>query len=271
MTERYEQFKRGDGFPDTGVTLLKIDTIVFEYLKNSISPSIISNGTEVKVPVMFGSPERWAAVRKDGYFRDQNGKIQKPVIMIRRTGFSKNEQLMAPNRHLNYLIEKKYSEHNQYDTFSVLNRTRKEAKTREFYSISLPDHITITYEIIVWTDTVEQNNSVCEKINFSAEDYWGQENGYKFRTEASEYNLSVETPSEQERIVKTSFSLTVYSYLLPNRFENGKETVQKNYSYKKVIVKEEIVDSITNKSDGGGRDDLFFYPYKNYPKKNPPR
>jgi hypothetical protein len=261
---RYDQTKRADAFPNRSVTLKKIDGIIISHLTNEISPTIVSGGQNVKVPVVYGSPERWVAAKKNGFFRDQNGKIQKPVIMIKRNSFSKNEQLMSPNRHLTYTVEKIYNEHNQYDTFSVLNRTRKEAKTREYYNIVVPDYITLSYEIMIWTDTVEENNSICEVINFATEDYWGANGSYRFRTEASEYSSTVENSSEQERVVRTALNLTVYGYLLPDRFENGKDIVQKNYSPKKIIMKEEVVSSMEDKPEHStGRDDIFFYPNKN--------
>lgn len=272
MTKRYEQFKRADGFQKIEFTLLEIDSSILAYLTDTIAPEVIIAGNSVKVPVIYGSPERWTSVKKDGYFRDNNGKIQKPIIMIHRTGFVKNEQLMTPNRHLNYIIEKKYSHHNQYDTFSVLNRNRKEEKIKEFYNIALPDHITLTYEVVIWTDTIEQNNLICEKINYASEDYWGDEKKMKYRVQSSDYNLSVDVPSEQERIVKTNFTLTVNSYLLPRRDEIGKDTIQKNYSFKKIVAIEKIESvPINDEENEHPRDSQFFYPYSQPPSKKLPK
>ena len=33
----------------------------------------------LNVPVLYGSPERWKSVQKDGFYRDKNGKIQAPL------------------------------------------------------------------------------------------------------------------------------------------------------------------------------------------------
>jgi len=38
---------------------------------------------------MYGSPERWKAVQKDGFHRDKNGKIQAPLIMFKRDSVEK--------------------------------------------------------------------------------------------------------------------------------------------------------------------------------------
>ena len=39
-----------------------------------VIPDVEENGTKVKVPLIYGNPERWKAATKDGYIRDQRGK-----------------------------------------------------------------------------------------------------------------------------------------------------------------------------------------------------
>ena len=39
-------------------------------MENVIKPTVMQNGVVQKVPIYYGSPERWAQVQKEGYFRD---------------------------------------------------------------------------------------------------------------------------------------------------------------------------------------------------------
>jgi hypothetical protein len=195
----------------------------------------------VNVPINYASPERWKAIRKDGYIRDKNGKVQTPAIAFRRTTMQRNDQLLTLNRYLQYPVVKKYSEKNKYDKFSMLSGFKK---TQEVYSVAMPDHIIINYDFIVWTELVEQGNAIVEAINFSTEDYWGDKNKFKFRTSISDYNFETTVEAEQDRIVKTTFTLMVYAYLLPEKYENYKSTVQKAFTPRKIIFDTEMVGSL---------------------------
>ena len=53
-----------------------------KYFNKVIKPSVIVNGNRTPVPIIYGSPERWKGVLKDGYFRDKGGKLQVPLIMF---------------------------------------------------------------------------------------------------------------------------------------------------------------------------------------------
>jgi hypothetical protein len=261
VIKREQQIRRDDAFPDVSNSLMRVDETILGYIINKIMPTVTDNGTKIKVPTMFASPERWKSARKDGFLRDQNGKIQKPIFIIRRTTFSKNESLMTLNRYLDYTYKQTYTKKNAYDQFSILNKSRIEAPTQEIYNITLPDHVIINYEGIVWTDGVEQNNEVIEKINFATDDYWGEENRYKYRTEISDFSTQVETPEDQERVVKTTFSLTVYAHLLPAQFENGKNTVKKEFAPRKIVMVESVDTQPKKKSPA--QDNIFINPNKN--------
>jgi hypothetical protein len=64
--------------------LRDIDESIFYYFNNVIKPSVMQNNAKKNVPVLYGSPERWHSVQKEGFYRDRNGKIQLPLIMVKR-------------------------------------------------------------------------------------------------------------------------------------------------------------------------------------------
>ena len=55
-----------------------IDEAIFFYFNEVLKPQVSQNGRTIKVPLVYASPERWAAMQKDGYYRDKNGKMQAP-------------------------------------------------------------------------------------------------------------------------------------------------------------------------------------------------
>ena len=239
------------------VTLIDIDSTILTYLDTVINPTIVDAGRQVKVPINYASPERWKAIQKDGYLRDKNGKVQCPVIAFRRSTMQRNDQLQTLNRYLQYPAVKQFSEKNKYDKFSMLTGF---SKTKEIYSVAMPDHVIINYEFIVWTELVEQGNEIVESVNFSTEDYWGDKNRYKFRTSISDYNFETEVAADSDRVVKSTFSLMVYAYLLPDKFENYKSTVEKAFTPRKIIFDTENIIDIQNLDADGLKkkaEDIF--------------
>ena len=124
------------------IGLKDIDETIVYYFNEVIKPSVIRNGKRINVPIVYGSPERWASVQKDGFYRDKNGKIQTPLIMFKRDSVEKNRQLgnkLDANLPQNFgVFQKKFSKKNIYDKFSVLsNRTN----VTELYGVIIPDYV----------------------------------------------------------------------------------------------------------------------------------
>ena len=227
-----------------GVSLIDIDSTILTYMDTVINPTIVDAGRQVKVPINYASPERWKAIRKDGAIRDKNGKMQCPAIAFRRSTMQRNDGLITLNRYLQYPVLKNFSEKNKYDKFSVMNGF---SPLKEAYSVAMADHVIINYDFIVWTELIEQGNAIVEGINFSTEDYWGDKARYKFRTSISDYNFETTVDAGSDRMVKTTFSLMVYAYLLPDKYENYKSVVEKAFTTRKVVVNfDAVVDGNFN-------------------------
>ena len=223
------------------VRLIDIDTAIFTHVDKIINIHVLDNGTNIKLPIHYASPEKWNAIQKDGVLRDQQGKIQLPVMIFRRTGFSKNTGLMTLNRHLTYPVLKKYNDKNKYDKFSILNGHI--AETNQVFAVTLPDHINVSYEFTCWCEYIEQLNTVIQKINFACEEYWGDPKRFKFRVYSSDFTFTTENSEGSDRIVKSSFDLNVKSYLLEETFENRSQTVNRFLTPRSVRIGTEIVSS----------------------------
>ena len=223
------------------VSLLDVDTALINYLQNVINPTVIDAGENIKVPIIYGNPEKWYAAKSQGVLRDQQGKLQIPLIMVKRTSFSKDEGYQTFNRYLSYPVMTKFNEKNKYDKFNLLNKTV--APTNQIFAVTMPDHIKAEYEFIVWTEYVEQNNAILEKINFAEGDYWGDKQRFNFRVKIDNYTNTIESSGEKDRMVRSTFTLSTNAYLLPESFEDRKQTVQRLLTPKQVKLTAEIVSS----------------------------
>ena len=61
------------------------------------------------IPIIYGNPERWKAIKKDGYLRDPKGQIQIPLIMFKRNTIDRDSDMQLFNRHVTYPSIQKYS------------------------------------------------------------------------------------------------------------------------------------------------------------------
>ena len=63
----YDRSVKNDDVKQFHVGLRDIDETIVYYFNNVIKPSVIRNGKRVNVPILYGSPERWKSVQKDGF------------------------------------------------------------------------------------------------------------------------------------------------------------------------------------------------------------
>jgi hypothetical protein len=208
-----------------------IDGAIIYYFNNVIKPSVVQNGSKIDVPVLYGSPERWSAIQKDGFYRDKNGKIQVPLIMFKKSGIEKNRTLgnkLDGNEVSNFAIyEKKYSKRNIYDRFSLL--TNRQPST-ELYGVVIPDYVTITYQCVIFTDYVEQCDKLIEALNFASDSYWGDPERYRFRAMIDSYTPTVELNQNGDRAVKATFSIKLHGHIITDTYNRDKANLKKFYS-----------------------------------------
>ena len=230
--------RKNDKVKDISVGLQDHDEAVMYYFNEVIKPSVIVNGNRTPVPVIYGSPERWKSVQKDGYFRDKEGKLQVPLIMFKRDSVEKRRDLgnkldgNIPRLH--YTFEERYSRKNQYDNFSVL-QGRKPVKER--YAVAIPDYVKLNYTCTIWCDYVAQMNKLIESINFTSDSYWGDPDKWKFNARIDTYSNITEIQQGDNRIVKTNFGLNLQGYLIPDSI--NKELI--NGNLKKTLTKAQVM------------------------------
>jgi len=236
---RASQYKRTDDIQDVSVSLMDMDSAIMFYFENVIKPQVVENGETVKVPIMYSSPERWAAVQKLGFMRDAKRQVILPAIAFRRTGMEKDSTIavdkMDPEEpKLHYAFERKYTNANRYDNFSIQQGILPQ---REYYNVAMPDYMILTYDFIIWTHYIEQMNKLVERINWSAGSYWGEPNRMRFRTNIESYTDATEV-TDNERLIRTEFSVTLNGYLIPEAFNelSGPHTSTTHLTPSNVII-----------------------------------
>ena len=236
------------------VTLMDMDSAILHYFEKVIKPSVEDNGENVKVPVMYASPERWKAIQRDGFMKDKKRQTITPVIAYRRTSIEKDESLPidkldANNPHHFYTFEKKFSDVNRYDNFSAQIGLLPQ---REYYNVTMPDYVTLTYDFIIWTSYIEQMNKIVERVTYSDGAYWGDPDKMKFRTSVESFTDATEV-SDAERLVRTTFTVTMRGYLLPEGNFDHRSTTQKYLTPKKVVFGTEVDTKVNNVSGKVGQ------------------
>ena len=243
---RASEIKSNKGDLKQSVSLFDIDYAMMSYLEDTALPTLDDNGKALKIPVIYGNSERWTGARRQGIFRDSNGKIQLPLMMIRRTSISKDDTMPMNNRHVSYSGITKYSKENRYDRFTLLGKATQ--PKYEIYKIQMPEYIELNYDCMVWTSYTEHLNSVIEQLQYSGT-YWGDKDKFKFRTTLGEFNVVNEVGEGTERINRIEFSLTVKAYLLPEKFD-GENTTKKSISTKRVIIATETDVTANGRLEG---------------------
>tara|TARA_R110002074_G_C12406037_1_gene654586 strand:- start:58 stop:1068 length:1011 start_codon:yes stop_codon:yes gene_type:complete len=229
--------RKDDNVKDVSIGLVDHDEAVMYYFNEVINPSVISNGDNINVPVMYGAPERWKAVQQDGYFRDKEGKLQVPLIMFKRNSIEKRRDLGnkmdANNPQLYYTFQEKHNKRNQYDNFSALQNKKP---SQQFHAVVIPDFITLDYTCTIWCDYISQMNKLIESINYSSDSYWGDKEKFQFNTKIDQFNNTTELTVGDNRIVKTTFGLKLQGYLVPDSI-NKELTQQSSKFFSKSEIK----------------------------------
>ena len=250
LNRGYLYTRTADDIGELSVTLMDLDSAIMFYFDSVIKPSVEDSGENVKVPIMYASPERWKSIQRDGFLRDKKRQIVTPVIVYRRTSVERDDtvpqdKLDANNPHLFYTFEKKYSQVNRYDNFQTQIGILPQ---KEYYNVMLPDYVNLSYDFIIWTSYIEQMNAIVEKVVYSDGAYWGDPEKLRFRSRIESFTDVTEV-GDTERLVRTNFTVTLRGYLLPEGNFDHRSTTQKFITPKKIIIGTET-DTIITKNVG---------------------
>lgn len=236
---------RGDSTKPFSIGIQDIDESIFFYFKNIIKPYVIQNGQRIEVPVIYASPEKWKSFQKDGFYRDQKGKIMYPLIVFKRESIEKDRTIgnkLDANQPVNYgIFYKQYTQNNAYDNFSVLNNRKPE---KIYYATVIPDYLTIRYSCSIFTYYVEQLNKIVEAIQYASDSYWGDPERFKFIASIDTFNTAVELQDNDERVVRCNFDIQLKGHIIPDVPQKDLTAIKKFRNKSKVIINTETTTNL---------------------------
>ena len=238
VNRSYNIRRDGDKVRRIAVSIYDIDYAIKWFIQNTIRPTIQEDDNLINVPVMFTTGEKWAQAQRNGYLRDHNNQISSPLIMIRRTSMESRTDLENNNvlRGISYntgnkiLFEKKYTPANRYDRFSLYNQI---TPLKEFYAVDFPKFVTVNYDLLIWTNGMEQLNEICEYFIYFDGKAWGDL--YKFITYTDTPSFELVNDAGSDRLVRAAFGLRTQGYLIPDRIGN-ESGVEKFYGVTKTVI-----------------------------------
>ncbi len=233
---------KDDDTKQYSVGIQDLDEAVFYYFQNIIKPFVIQNGVRREVPVIYGAPERWKSFQRDGYYRDKQGAIMLPIIVIKRDTISKDRsvanKLDANQPNLYGVWQKSYSSKNFYDNFYTLNN-RKPVDV--FHAVAQPDYVTLEYSCLIQTYYMSQLNKIIEACEYASDAYWGNPERFKFRAFIDQFTTATELVQNQDRLVKGTFGIRLRGYIIPDTIQKELKSMKKYNSRAKVTITNEVV------------------------------
>ena len=227
--------RRNDNVKNIQVGIYDIDLAFKDFLEKDVRPIIEENGKFIPVPVLYASPENWASAQKDGFLRDNNGKVQTPLISFKRNSLDVNTEYsklkVLTDEDTSQSFVRKYSKENRYDAFSQLIDQKP---VQEKYIVDRPDYVNIQYDVIVWCDFMEDLNKVVEQILYFQGGAFGER--YKFQIKGESYSFDTTNGVGEERIVRSNVTLTAKAYIVPEQ-TGLKINTQKAFGTSKVVWK----------------------------------
>lgn len=238
---------RGDKVKPFSIGIKDIDESIMYYFKNVIKPFVVQNGQRLEVPVMYGAPERWKSVQRDGFMRDSKGKIMAPMIMFKRNTITPSKNItrkLDANHPTNIeYFQSKYSPNNAYDKFNILNNRQPVTQN---YAVVVPEFLEMTYSCIAYTYYVEQLNKIIEAIHYAQNSYWGDPERFKFKTTIDSYTTVTELNQGSERNVRATFDLKLFGHIVPDTIQKDLTVDKKVFSKTQIVTSTETVRNIND-------------------------
>jgi hypothetical protein len=235
---------RDDTTKPLSIGIQDLDEAIFYYFNNIIKPSVFQNGQYISVPTIYGEPENWKSFQKDGYYRDKNGAIMLPLIVIKRDTLEKDRsvanKLDANHPQLYVNFQKTYNPKNAYSNFAALNN---KIPSQQFIANVVPDYVTLTYSCVIQAYYMEQLNKIIEAVEYASDSYWGDPARYKFRAFIDSFTTAAELTTAKDRFVKGTFNIRLRGYIVPDTIQKDLNSIKKFNSKSKFRIQMEAVSN----------------------------
>lgn len=240
---RANEVRRDDLVKVPSIGIYDIDFAVYSHLVNQIKPTVVENGdNSIEVPVQFANGETWSQIRQYGFIRDGTNKVMAPIIILRRSSIATDDRFPIQdtrNPFVGKFTVVPYKTNSmQWDRIAGQYQVKESI---ESYVVDIPKNLRFSYELVIFTDLVEQMNVIIQAILGATNQMWGDY--FKFRTVIQDTTHdNVNLPGE-DRLVKTTMTLQVDGHIR-NEYEYHESKIQKQFSVKRVVFMNETTDEI---------------------------
>ena len=218
-----------------------IDEVVFYYFDHIIKPAALKYDTFESVPVFYNSPENWKSLQVDGRYRDKNGKMQLPIISFVRTRLEKDRSLSSKVNVITPLTATWVTYNTEKNLRRPLSKVSNTRTIKEYHSVVVPNFVILSYSCMILSNYVEDANVLEEVINYYTDTYWGEPERYQFMATVDAFDSSIETLSDNDRVVKTDFNLSIRGHLLPSSVNTLNQGQLRSFSPGRVVFGAEVV------------------------------
>lgn len=244
---RQTQIRRdNDKVKSIGITLYDIDFAVKSFIEQTMRLNVEDNGESIMVPVLYANSEKWASIQRNGYLKDKKGKTLVPLITFRRSAVNIKSEMrrnkVATTNQLGYVVKPKYSVNSPYDRWSSLYGDNGRTP-QEYFITPIPDYVDVSYDFIAWTEYQNQLNFLVEQFVYFTGQSFGEKNSLKFATNVDSFTMEDNNTTGQDRVVRSSFQITVHGYLLP-KVAGNQITTKRVVSMNKVSFAQEAFGNI---------------------------
>jgi hypothetical protein len=109
----------------------------------------------------------------------------------------------------------------------------------------VPDYVTLTYSCTIQTYYMDQLNKIIEAVNYASDSYWGDPERFKFKASIDSYSTAVEISDNSNRMVKGTFTIKLFGYVIPDTIQKDLTAIKKYNSKSQVIIGLETVNGLT--------------------------
>lgn len=200
-----------------------VDQAVVNWLDEELNIFVIGSGNKkIKVPIEFATQERWFKALKEKGIRDKTGRILLPYISVRRTN-EELEDIVLPRSKSNEIVIS-FTPTKERSSAYIGSRTTVRPNNQivyDVYSIPIPIHCKIDYEINIQTSYVKQMNDIIMQIfenrGVKEKIFWLNSGNYRFMTriESVADQSNIDDFSDDERVIKKAVTISTKAYMLP--------------------------------------------------------
>lgn len=246
-------------------TLENIDTAVFRFVDEKLSPHAITNAGREKVNVIWLGSERSFQIKNNKELRDSVGKLRLPLITISRISVAREDSFKGS-------VQAAYTGNSRGDQdFISIKRVIKQDKTQNYQNaerkkrskgddtgvvsskkvvyetieIPKPTYLTCMFEVNIRTEYQQQMNEILPLFMSDRKNYFIIENdGYQYEMFIQDdYGLSSNQSNlgQEERMFTSKIQLKVLGYINGNGANSEQPVVKRQESIVEVKISRERV------------------------------